>query len=197
MQNLKPTIDNIKRLYGDDKDKVQRETTALYEKAGVKPLAGEAITWPADCHSHAFCAGIHPVCKHADPTLAACTFSSVCPGCAGSLLCPFVLCWHWLLVPSCSCVDDCTGSTVAVVWCRLPALAGHHPHLHWPVPVPVQCGQQWAARHRGLLLAALPCGTHHIGSTASRWAHLRAEGAACCICAKQAHAALRPQLCCI
>ena len=50
MQNLKPTIDNIKRLYGDDKDKVQRETTALYEKAGVKPLAGEATTCPADCH---------------------------------------------------------------------------------------------------------------------------------------------------
>ena len=48
MQNLKPTIDNIKRLYGDDKDKVQRETTALYEKAGVKPLAGEATAWHAD-----------------------------------------------------------------------------------------------------------------------------------------------------
>jgi YidC/Oxa1 family membrane protein insertase len=40
MQNLKPTIDNIKRLYGDDKEKIQRETAALYEKAKVNPLAG-------------------------------------------------------------------------------------------------------------------------------------------------------------
>lgn len=40
VQNLKPTIDEIKRLYGDDKDKVQRETSALYQKSGVNPLAG-------------------------------------------------------------------------------------------------------------------------------------------------------------
>ena len=40
MQNLKPTIDNIKRLYGDDKKKIQRETSALYKKANVSPLAG-------------------------------------------------------------------------------------------------------------------------------------------------------------
>ena len=39
-QNLKPTIDAIKRLYGDDKDKVQRETSALYKKSGVNPTAG-------------------------------------------------------------------------------------------------------------------------------------------------------------
>lgn len=39
-QNLKPTIDAIKRLYGDDKDKVQRETSALYKKSGVNPSAG-------------------------------------------------------------------------------------------------------------------------------------------------------------
>ena len=40
MQNLKPTIDNIKRLYGDDKKKIQRETSELYKKAKVQPLAG-------------------------------------------------------------------------------------------------------------------------------------------------------------
>lgn len=40
MQNLKPTIDNIKRLYGDDKKKIERETSALYKKANVSPLAG-------------------------------------------------------------------------------------------------------------------------------------------------------------
>lgn len=40
VQKLKPTIDAIKRQYGDDKDKVQRETSALYEKSGVNPLAG-------------------------------------------------------------------------------------------------------------------------------------------------------------
>ncbi|KAK9843750.1 hypothetical protein WJX81_004886 [Elliptochloris bilobata] len=39
-QKLKPTIDAIKRLYGDDRDKVQRETSALYKKSGVSPTAG-------------------------------------------------------------------------------------------------------------------------------------------------------------
>ena len=42
-QNLKPTIDAIKRLYGDDKDKVQRETSALYKKSGVNPTAGKGV----------------------------------------------------------------------------------------------------------------------------------------------------------
>jgi len=42
MQNLKPTIDNIKRLYGDDKKKVQRETSELYKKAQISPLAGKS-----------------------------------------------------------------------------------------------------------------------------------------------------------
>lgn len=41
MQNLKPRIDNIKLRYGDDKEKVQRETSILYEEAGVDPTAGE------------------------------------------------------------------------------------------------------------------------------------------------------------
>lgn len=40
VQKLKPTIDAIKRQYGEDKEKIQRETSALYEKAGVNPLAG-------------------------------------------------------------------------------------------------------------------------------------------------------------
>lgn len=40
MQNLKPQIDAIKEKYGEDKDAIQRETAALYEKAGVNPLAG-------------------------------------------------------------------------------------------------------------------------------------------------------------
>lgn len=40
VQKLKPTIDAIKRQYGDDKQKIQRETSALYEKSGVNPLAG-------------------------------------------------------------------------------------------------------------------------------------------------------------
>lgn len=43
MQNLKPTIDNIKRLYGDDKKKVQRETSELYKKAQISPLAGKLL----------------------------------------------------------------------------------------------------------------------------------------------------------
>ncbi|EFN53413.1 hypothetical protein CHLNCDRAFT_136603 [Chlorella variabilis] len=40
VQRLKPQIDAIKEQYGDNKDAVQRETSALYEKAGVDPLAG-------------------------------------------------------------------------------------------------------------------------------------------------------------
>ena len=39
-QLLKPQIDAIKAKYGENKDAVQRETSALYEKAGVNPLAG-------------------------------------------------------------------------------------------------------------------------------------------------------------
>lgn len=40
MQNLKPRIDVIKERYGEDKDKVQKETSRLYEQAEVNPLAG-------------------------------------------------------------------------------------------------------------------------------------------------------------
>lgn len=40
MQNLKPRIDVIKERYGDDKDKIQKETARLYEKAEVNPFAG-------------------------------------------------------------------------------------------------------------------------------------------------------------
>lgn len=41
VQTLKPQTDLIKRRYGSDKERIQRETSALYEKAGVNPLAGE------------------------------------------------------------------------------------------------------------------------------------------------------------
>ncbi|KAK9915966.1 hypothetical protein WJX75_006672 [Coccomyxa subellipsoidea] len=40
VQKLKPTIDAIKRQYGDDKNSIQRETSALYEASGVNPAAG-------------------------------------------------------------------------------------------------------------------------------------------------------------
>jgi YidC/Oxa1 family membrane protein insertase len=40
VQALKPQIDAIKAKYGEDKDAVSRETSALYEKAKVNPLAG-------------------------------------------------------------------------------------------------------------------------------------------------------------
>jgi YidC/Oxa1 family membrane protein insertase len=40
VQALKPKIDAIKESYGDNKDAISRETSALYEKAGVNPLAG-------------------------------------------------------------------------------------------------------------------------------------------------------------
>lgn len=44
VQKLKPTIDAIKRQYGDDKNSIQRETSALYEASGVNPAAGELCT---------------------------------------------------------------------------------------------------------------------------------------------------------
>jgi hypothetical protein len=40
VQQLKPRIDIIKERYGDDKKKVQKETSRLYEQARVNPLAG-------------------------------------------------------------------------------------------------------------------------------------------------------------
>ncbi|KAK9804849.1 hypothetical protein WJX72_008595 [[Myrmecia] bisecta] len=40
IQELKPTIDDIKKRYGEDKKSVDRETSALYKKAGVNPYAG-------------------------------------------------------------------------------------------------------------------------------------------------------------
>lgn len=40
VQALKPRVDLIKERFGDDKDKVQKETSVLYEQAGVNPLAG-------------------------------------------------------------------------------------------------------------------------------------------------------------
>ncbi|CAL8469942.1 g9484 [Coccomyxa elongata] len=40
VQKLRPTIDAIKRQYGDDKKSIQRETSALYEASGVNPAAG-------------------------------------------------------------------------------------------------------------------------------------------------------------
>ena len=49
-QKLKPTIDAIKRQYGDDKERVQRETSALYEESGVNPLAGAPVVASPLCH---------------------------------------------------------------------------------------------------------------------------------------------------
>lgn len=40
VQALKPRIDVIKERYGEDKEKIQKETSRLYEQANVNPLAG-------------------------------------------------------------------------------------------------------------------------------------------------------------
>lgn len=40
VQSLKPRIDLIKQRFGEDKEKIQKETSILYEQAGVNPLAG-------------------------------------------------------------------------------------------------------------------------------------------------------------
>ena len=43
VQSLKPTIDALKKRYGEDKARIQKETTLLYEKANVNPSAGESV----------------------------------------------------------------------------------------------------------------------------------------------------------
>ncbi|GFR43116.1 hypothetical protein Agub_g4118 [Astrephomene gubernaculifera] len=40
VQALKPRVDLIRDRYGEDKEKIQKETSMLYEQAGVNPLAG-------------------------------------------------------------------------------------------------------------------------------------------------------------
>lgn len=40
VQTLKPRLDLIKARFGEDKERIQKETSRLYEKAGVNPLAG-------------------------------------------------------------------------------------------------------------------------------------------------------------
>jgi len=40
VQNLKPRLDAIKARYGEDEERVKKETAILYEKAQVNPLAG-------------------------------------------------------------------------------------------------------------------------------------------------------------
>lgn len=40
VQKLRPSIDAIKRQYGEDRKSIQRETSALYEASGVSPTAG-------------------------------------------------------------------------------------------------------------------------------------------------------------
>lgn len=47
VQSLKPRIDLIKARYGDDKDRVTKETSKLYEEAGVNPLAGVCRQHPS------------------------------------------------------------------------------------------------------------------------------------------------------
>ena len=49
-QSLKPRIDIIKERYGEDKKKVQKETSRLYEQAEVNPLAGCLPSIFADPH---------------------------------------------------------------------------------------------------------------------------------------------------
>lgn len=40
VQSLKPRLDLIKQRFGEDKDRISKETSILYEQAGVNPLAG-------------------------------------------------------------------------------------------------------------------------------------------------------------
>ena len=69
VQKLKPTIDAIKRQYGDDKNSIQRETSALYEASGVNPAAGELRTLmsstPYNCQRASLLDGRQPIWKTA------------------------------------------------------------------------------------------------------------------------------------
>jgi YidC/Oxa1 family membrane protein insertase len=56
VQSLKPRIDMMKARYGDDKNKIQRETSILYEQAGVNPLAGES-SWYLLCQDQLLLGG--------------------------------------------------------------------------------------------------------------------------------------------
>lgn len=40
VQAMKPRIDLLKARFGEDKEKIQKETKLVYEQAGVQPLAG-------------------------------------------------------------------------------------------------------------------------------------------------------------
>jgi YidC/Oxa1 family membrane protein insertase len=40
VQELRPQLEALKARYGADKDRIQKETSLLYEEAGVNPLAG-------------------------------------------------------------------------------------------------------------------------------------------------------------
>eukprot|EP00955_Chlamydomonas_euryale_P094847 364897-Chlamydomonas_euryale.AAC.8 len=40
VQALKPRLDLLKKRFGDDKDRITKETNVMYEEAGVDPLAG-------------------------------------------------------------------------------------------------------------------------------------------------------------
>lgn len=60
VQKLKPTIDAIKRQYGEDKNSIQRETSALYEASGVNPAAGEPHTAASSMCCTEMCAVLGP-----------------------------------------------------------------------------------------------------------------------------------------
>ena len=101
MQSLKPRVDLIKARYGDDKDRVSKETSILYEQAGVDPTAG--------AHDGARVLALPAISSTAVATICG---EGLAPLCV--LLCP----------------------------CRLPAHAGHHPHLHRPVQLTDQRSQR-------------------------------------------------------
>jgi hypothetical protein len=140
VQSLKPRVDMMKARYGDDKDKVQRETNILYQQAGVNPLAGapsaravRALRAPpapaAGRRSHVQCAAAAaaalqaraPPCKKKKATRAAAP--------------------HRRHQASHAHTRATAHNTHAH---RLPAVDRDHPHLHWAVPL-ADGGQQRGA----------------------------------------------------
>ena len=151
VQKLKPTIDAIKRQYGEDKDKIQRETSALYEKAGVNPLAGTPLAFSPliPLRSQNFTHSIMATCQ----SFAGIENSNV------------ILCMPDKSIQIASAVG--LIGEYQKMSCRLRTHPGDHPRLLGPLPHTQQCGRPGSA-HRGVLLDPQPLRAHYHRTTESR-----------------------------
>ena len=157
MQQLKPTIDKIKAQYGDDKEAISRETSALYAKAGVDPLAGEQAggkgCWTGQEGADGGWLQVDG-CRRLKAAAGCCWLACDSQPTANA-------CWPPPAPPAPSRSNR-----------RLPALAGHHPHLHRTVPLPLRLLKQGGGRQRRWACV----GRGGCGASAGRGVVLQAAG---------------------